>query len=61
MNKEPPKYLVTKELQFVIRVIYVFISVLLTARWYRRYYPEKKNIFWLIIIALIIGLYFDNV
>ena len=53
--------LVGKDMQFYLRLISVFIGVLLTGKWYRANYPEQKNVFLLVIVAVLLGLYSYNV
>jgi len=53
--------LVDKNIQFYIRIISLFIGVLLTAKWYRANYPSQKNVLLLILVALYMGLYMNNI
>lgn len=53
--------IVDRNMQFYIRLLSVFIGVLLTGKWYRANYPEQKNVFLLVIVAVLLGLYANNV
>lgn len=53
--------LVDKNIQFYIRIASLFVGVLLTAKWYRTNYPSQKNVLLLVLVALYMGLYMNNV
>lgn len=53
--------LVDNNLQFYLRIASLFIGVLLTAKWYRSNYPSQKNVMLLVLVALYMGLYMNNI
>ncbi len=59
INYKHPKQLLSFESQFYLRLISVFIGVLLNANWFNKKFPERKNVFLIIIVALLIGLYWS--
>ena len=58
MNKKlSSNSLISNDIQFYLRIISVFIGVLLNADWFKNKFPERKNVFLIIIVALFVGLY----